>query len=58
MQIQMTVTSADPRRDHIGETVAAALRDRFGTLAFTLDVQVVGLRGEDRGRGQYKGGKA
>lgn len=56
MHITMTVHTADPRRDEIGATCAKALRERFNTLGFTLDVQVVGLKGEDRGAARYTGG--
>ena len=57
MKINMTVTSADPRREEIGRTVADAIKQRFNTLDFTMDVQVTGLQLEDRGSARYTGGK-
>ena len=57
MQIKMTVTSADPRREEIGRAVAEAIRQRFNTLDFTMDVQIMGLQFEDRGSARYTGGQ-
>ncbi len=54
MHIEMTVTSPDPRREEIGATCAAAIKERYGTLRFTLEVHVLGLAGETRGRMTYK----